>query len=665
MKNQNNDVPLKEQCKQVAPFFAITGLCFINYGWGMNSLGVHSDDWFWLSEYYFNGFKGVVEYGSIDRLLIGLPFGIIGVLVGLNVTFWHLAVIVLHICSSLLVWLILQLVLPKNDLFVTSTTVLFALHPSVSVVIWLARLPSILSLTLFLLSLYFTVYEKGSRTKIRFVKGIAMVLSILALLIYELPLVLEPMRILLILIISKNKLNNTSRWIFVSLKNWTPYLFISIVFLVWRLLLAPYVITGSRGLGLGWPGYLNFIFGVVNGIYQTLIYAWRFVIYRLIEVEFVLQPWIFGCVAIVFFVLAIFILYKQTNKVKQELFIWTIGFGFIVTLLGNSITVAAGFPIPTPASLSTRVNSVAAIGVALITTGAFFWFAHFFFRPKLTFIFGMTLLIGLCTANNYTVSQSYIKAWERQQDLWWQIAWRAPTLAHKTYLLVSSKQSLSALGDQPPVWGINNPLAFLYGNRNYGGEYLDDETITRLSGQGLTPELGSEIIPSNKLLVVHYGDGCVKFADSKRSIQSVKDSLFEVMAQYSNLTNILSGDFATVGNGLRNIVVEPLHEWCYYYQQAEYFLQKKVWFEIINLFQKLEKAGFKPDNKIEWLPFIIGLNNSGHYEEANLLLANSLNSNDPFLSKIFHTILKDLHNESLDNGNNQLTEQLSSQLNLF
>jgi len=75
---------------------------------------------------------------------------------------------------------------------------------------------------------------------------------------------------------------------------------------------------------------------------------------------------------------------------------------------------------------------------------------------------GVAILVGLGTANNALVNENYMQSWRRQQDLWWQIAWRAPNLQDGTYLLLGSHESLSDLDtNQPPPWGIINPLAFI------------------------------------------------------------------------------------------------------------------------------------------------------------------------------------------------------------
>jgi len=547
---------LKDRLGSMLPILALVGICVINYGWGMNRLGVHADDWFWFAEYHFGGLRGVITYGAVDRLLIGVPFGLLGQLVGLQPVFWHMAVVALHICAVLLVWRLL-LIWTDDDLFSLATAALFAIHPAVSVVVWISRLPSILSLTLFLLSLLLSVSE-STRPAFRRISWIlAILLSPISLLIYELPLALEPIRLLLMLHIAKNRYTTTQEWRVNVFRRWLPFVTVYLLFFVWRFWLAPYVLPESRGLGNGWPGLTAFINGEIRGLYQLLAYSWRVALGRLINAGFAWLPWLLGALAS-FLVLFVGIrLSTKTLPNRAVIYLQAIIVGSAITVLGVSIPIVAGYPVPTPTSLFSRVNSVAVIGVAIGMVGAISWGIQWLrLKSNILLVLCVAVLVGLGTANNYLVNENYIQSWDRQRDLWWQIAWRVPDLRPGTFLLIGSQESLSDLDNNyPPPWGISDPLAFIYGKHSYWGEYLDTNTEMRFGSDGLMPVLGSELIPAEKLLVAYYGDGCLKFADPARPIQDVGSLPFITMASQSNLDNILPGDFDLANIALREIVL--------------------------------------------------------------------------------------------------------------
>lgn len=642
---------LKERFGQVLSFLAIVGICTINYGWGIDNLGIHADDWFWFTEYYFGGFLGVVAYGAVDRLLIGVPFGLLGEFVGLHPAFWHAIIVTLHICVVLLVWRLL-LFWVEDNLFSMCIAALFAIYPSVSVVVWISRLPSILSLTLFLLSLLLSISATTRPAYWRFLQILALLLAPISLLMYELPLVLEPIRLLLMLHESREQHVDTRNWVGKSFLRWLPFATMWLLFLVWRLWLTQYILPKSRGLGNGWPGITSFVSGEARGFYQILAYSWKFVLERLVEARFSWQPWVLATLASLLVLFVGIELNKKTNFRQKSIHLSVIIAGAGIVFSGISIPVAAGFPVPTPVSLSTRVNSVAVIGASMIIVGAISWGTQSLqIKSNVLPVLSITVLVGLGTANNYLVNENYIQSWNRQQDLWWQIAWRAPKLKAGTYLLIGSRESLSDLDNgQPPPWGINNPLAFIYGEKSYGGEYLDRSTIVRLKPDGLEPILGTELISPEQLLVAYYGDGCLKFADSERSVQDVDDSLFVTMAPLSNLDNILAGGFDRAGAGLREIVNEPSQDWCFYYQQATYFAQYGNWVEVTRLLKEAQFSGFSPTNTIEWAPFIEAYLHLG--DEAQVIQLLSMIQDTPMQRQdALRACLESVTKQAQDEGN--------------
>ena len=236
--------------------------------------------------------------------------------------------------------------------------------------VWISSLPSFLSLGLFLLSLLLLVSKAPRPAYRRFLRVLAFLLAPISLLIYELPLVLEPVRLLFMLHVSKEQHATTHHWLSKSFLRWLPFAFVWLLFLVWRLWLAPYVLHGSRGLGNGWPGLAGLVSGEAQGLFQILARSWRFAQGRLARADFACPPWVLGVLAS-FLVLLVGIMLGRKKKGDQSnLYLWVMMAGVAIILTGTSVPVAAGYPVPTPASLSTRVNCVAVIGAAMLMVGA-------------------------------------------------------------------------------------------------------------------------------------------------------------------------------------------------------------------------------------------------------------------------------------------------------
>ena len=62
-----------------------------------------------------------------------------------------------------------------------------------------------------------------------------------------------------------------------------------------------------------------------------------------------------------------------------------------------------------------------------------------------------------------------------------------------------------------------------------------------------------------------------------------------------------------------------MHGWCYFYEKAALARQRGDWQEVINLGEQAEKAGLKPYDRIEWLPFLEAYARHGDLKKARNL----------------------------------------------
>lgn len=92
----------------------------------------------------------------------------------------------------------------------------------------------------------------------------------------------------------------------------------------------------------------------------------------------------------------------------------------------------------------------------------------------------------------------------------------------------------------------------------------------------------------------------------------------------SNLKNI---DTAMSSSSLDASVFGeiPTGSWCSYYQRASLLRQKKDWNGLTELYAEVTSSGYSPENvssnsPFEWVPFIVGLRNSGEISAAERLI---------------------------------------------
>ena len=65
---------------------------------------------------------------------------------------------------------------------------------------------------------------------------------------------------------------------------------------------------------------------------------------------------------------------------------------------------------------------------------------------------------------------------------------------------------------------------------------------------------------------------------------------------------------------------EPAHNWCYYFEKADLALQKGDFAEIVSLQSEADQKGYHPDDKTEWLPFILANAETGNTAQVENLL---------------------------------------------
>jgi hypothetical protein len=70
---------------------------------------------------------------------------------------------------------------------------------------------------------------------------------------------------------------------------------------------------------------------------------------------------------------------------------------------------------------------------------------------------------------------------------------------------------------------------------------------------------------------------------------------------------------------------EPEHTWCYLYQRATLARQKGDWDQVLELGRQASKLGYRPDDLIEWLPFLQAYALAGEEEEL-ARLSNAVRS---------------------------------------
>ena len=456
----------------------------------------------------------------------------------------------------------------------------------------------------------------------------------------------------------------------------------ALLFLAWRVVIGPQIVPITRGDPLvivAAAGQL--VLKTVRGYAILLLYAWRYPFWRMFTEEFWL-PWLPWLVAAIATSLVLAhgqyagrrTLGSDVRSPTEPVPPVRTAAHYLQALIGGLLLAGLGFVVllptvywtPLPDNLLTRVSTVATLGAATSVVAAVAALAHrLSARPQAMMTFGVALLVGLATGNNYLVQEGYVSDWHLQRSIWWQLSWRAPQLRPGTYLILSGPQAQTALHRRFNPWEITNAANIFHGPGNVNGEHLTAETLERVQPEGLVAELPHGPLPVSydHILVAHYGDGCLKLIDGRVPLPEGSDPLLAIAGRLSNLDNIITTPAESgsdYGPQKRMLGEPPDRGWCFHYQQAERHAQERQWARIAELHTMAVQAGLRPQDPSEWYPFIEAYNRLGAYDQATALVRRAALTASPMAHQALRTRLEVLKRDiGQSEGHAAIVEQLA------
>jgi hypothetical protein len=211
--------------------------------------------------------------------------------------------------------------------------------------------------------------------------------------------------------------------------------------------------------------------------------------------------------------------------------------------------------------------------------------------------------------------------WEKLQQLFWQLTWRAPSMKPGT-IVISEDIPIFYYGDNnftavlnwtyaPDHKGTNIPYNFFDMGERLG------TNLSRLE-PGLPVKHGYRFLnfesTSDMLLPVYFSENkCLRVLDSsKNALINVPDRLGK-SATFSNPEALISD---TSNQKPPAFLPEPDHDWCYFYQKAELYTEKGDWNTVLEYHNDATVRRLSPVDKSELSPFIIAMYQTGRIQEA-------------------------------------------------
>ncbi|HKY53986.1 MAG TPA: hypothetical protein VJM08_06755, partial [Anaerolineales bacterium] len=387
-----------------------------------------------------------------------------------------------------------------------------------------------------------------------------------------------------------------------------------------------------------------FFSSIVEAIWKAGFYLWGQVI--LLTVNAITAPtslFTFVLILLSFFLLSFYFLKHSFTYTLSIRFAWqAILIGLIGILLGRIPSFAAGLPLTLQSSFDRFMISMM-LGDSLFITGLIELLIKNA-RVK-TYIFALLIALGI--GQQFFNANIFRRDWAKQQEIYWQLAWRIPAMESGTVLLtdqmpIDYETDLSftapinwmyapdykrstmvprAFGGNPTDTRPDLPYAMLYVEKRLGGSLPSLETNTNIelsfrtvSFKGYTSQAIVIYMPRNgclRVLSPAWGDEITYSRQSRFLVDAIPLSNPERI-------NVDKDEIAKLP-----FLPELDHTWCYYYTRAELAKQKGDWVQVNDLISKATSLGFQPEDPFEWLPYIEAKAVIGDIEAAEKLSADA------------------------------------------
>ena len=610
----------------------------------IGQMGYYRNDWYPIWAGRTQTLSTMVSMFSIDRPVLGYIYTRTYLLLGDNPLGWQVFAYLFRLAGIIGVFWLLRLIWPKMRLFTTSAAILFVVYPGFlegPAAITFSN--HLIAYALAIYSILFTVISIRSKNKYvaTLATGLALLCQIGYPFIYEYMVGLEGLRLLLIWYLIPGAKRPTKARVAEAFLRWLPYLFVPSGFLFWRFFIFKSTrptTDVSQLIGLYSSMPLEMVPKVVAGtlmdFLNVVLLAWVVPFYQLVSTT-QYRDLATGVILAVL-VSASFWLYSRWIRKREPLLAEEDGTLRNSLIIGLVTVFCAIIPVAVSnrhISFSTwldRYTLHTTVGVVLLVTGGIFLMMKNQGRLWL-----LLSLLFLSVLTHYSNQVTFRNAWEIQQQLWWQLSWRAPQLEDGTVLMVNLPSNIYVYEEDYEIWMPANII------------YNDAPNTLRIYAEVLYPESVIQVFRGaiehryirntefdrdyNHALIISMPSpsSCVHVIDGERPELSLDEPpIIDWVALYSRIQQVKTDAIPTQPPEII-FGQEPPHTWCYYYQKMNLARQSGAWDQVIALGEEAVRAGFEPLDQSEWMPLIEGYAYSGDLEKANSVIAKIYN--DPNL----------------------------------
>lgn len=353
---------------------------------------------------------------------------------------------------------------------------------------------------------------------------------------------------------------------------------------------------------------------------------------------------------------------KESTNIKREA-LWLIALGAVMLLLGGvpywvtNLPVTLGFPA-NRALLSFMFGA------------CFFLIGLIELLPSRVKYIVAVLIVALSAGRQFLWSVDYLRDWESQKNLFWQMQWRAPSIEPDTLVLMNESLEFSADNSISAAvnWVYDSnasadhiKYALFYPVNRLGGSLPSLDPHTPIAYNYTAGKFHGNT--SDSLAFYYAPPFCLRLLDpdldsNNRFIPD--DSLMRQASALSNPQRILR-EPATSMPAFYG--AEPPHGWCYYFQKAELARQFGDWDEVNRLADTAFKLDEHFNNPVELFVFIEGYAHAGKWNDAIQLSKEARQVSKSYVDPLLCKLWKRIQAET--NSSEERSEALSEIQNLI
>jgi hypothetical protein len=600
-------MPFRPRTKHHILLFAI--LTVIAYGLLLPVTGFYWDDWpfAWIAQ-----FLGPAEFSPAFapfRPFLGPIFYVTTGLIPIHPLAWQAFALIVRFALGLAAWWTFSQIFPTRKTTAFIAALFMLVFPGYSQH-WVALThinQELIPFLFYLLSFGFTF--KALRTRKPTDTVIALLLQLCGIFPTEYFFGIEGIRFLFLLVFFQGSLIQRFTK---SLKTWLPYLLIWILNAAWLFYYYRFGPYNSYELtATGSPSILHILTQALDALWKAGLYIWG----QVLVLTFTSLPAPASLLTLGLIALSLFFLIPYLTRSAQDdeprdvpFALSLMGIGVISILLGRLPTLVAGLPLTLQSSYDRFMVSMV-IGGTVFLLGLL----ELLIKNLRARAAAYAVIIALGIGQQFFNANIFRRDWQKQGDIYWQMAWRIPALEPNTVLLThqmpidyETDNSFTAPINwmyAPEYTRSDLPYMLLYTEKRIGGATLPAlEKGIDINYPYRTVTFRSST--SQAVVIFMPQNGCLRVLDPNRGdveTYSRQPAALTEAIPLSDPSRIIPNPTQPA---MPMFFPEPEHEWCYFFTKAELAQQQGEFEHVIRLGEEAMENGFQPEDPNEWLVFI-------------------------------------------------------------